>query len=918
MKTSMWLLILSSLFLSACQKSGAPGEGENTSVSEGLQSSASCQQGKSQNVSMLGTENLKSGLATALSLSPGVNCDSAQKAVWTVGDTYLGSGSEIKAKIQGSGVYFISVALPPEVSANQNKSVSEMTISTRVAVADSALLIEGPQAGFADQPLTFTLKSPEGVALSEAQWDFGDESAIENSLSSITHAFPEGTFTITVTAKDENGQSLTVQHLISILQLPEGQFCPLDQLDIAGPTEVPLDRLVTYSVNLTDCLKTQVTQIVWNFGDGSGSATGAQAGHRFATAGDFEITAEVFLNNRSLTLHRFITVSDNLEEMPGPISDPNDPNHCLNEGASRVQEGATSTEEVACGADGKKIMTYREQITQKCQISGEFLVWSEISRERVLINEGACLGQSCQITTENGTENLKDGESRSLYTSKTPVDSCQSVQQTRLCQNGVLSGSNEAKYLTCHNGCGDFGSHGSTQTGVVTGETSEAVTCAFGEQGITSTYQLVSDLVCQDGSVQTTNTRKGEIKTAGLCPTYSFVASNQWSTCSADCGGKQQQVFECRDNLGQVTEASRCSGSAPLVERLCDANPEAVRRSESSVSTEEAGSSATCPKNQIGVILQSREVTTTTTYACQDHQVQAVDSQVTAGPWVQETYCRDLVPYRCSHDSLTNEQAKGRLAWMKKCADQIPAVKEFLSSMTEAQYKGLHIDEGVRLLYPTFMDPKSKKPWIAPKAKTSSCQAPAGAYIGAVCVSSCATPDQMILAQAQKERNMKNVSFIQALTEQMPWVGTLHSASSMSSKTVAKSAVDNWVTELFDEDHEILVFTMKSGGQLKVTPNHPILAQSGVMKLAHDFQVGESLVQLGGILDPIVSIEKTIFHGKVYNLFVKSNDLKKNVVVVNGYLNGTAFYQNEGAKFMNRALFRENLFRGAFENKGRP
>jgi len=36
------------------------------------------------------------------------------------------------------------------------------------------------------------------------------------------------------------------------------------------------------------------------------------------------------------------------------------------------------------------------------------------------------------------------------------------------------------------------------------------------------------------------------------------------------------------------------------------------------------------------------------------------------------------------------------------------------------------------------------------------------------------------------------------------------------------------------------------------------------------------------------------------------------VVVTNGYLNGTAFYQNEGSKFMNRALFRQQLFRGAF------
>jgi hypothetical protein len=83
------------------------------------------------------------------------------------------------------------------------------------------------------------------------------------------------------------------------------------------------------------------------------------------------------------------------------------------------------------------------------------------------------------------------------------------------------------------------------------------------------------------------------------------------------------------------------------------------------------------------------------------------------------------------------------------------------------------------------------------------------------------------------------------------------------------------------------------------------------MKLAGEFKVGESLVMLGGVLDPIVSIEKVQYFGKVYNVFVKSAALQHNIVVTNGYLNGTAFFQNEGSNQLNRVLLRQKLIRGA-------
>jgi hypothetical protein len=159
---------------------------------------------------------------------------------------------------------------------------------------------------------------------------------------------------------------------------------------------------------------------------------------------------------------------------------------------------------------------------------------------------------------------------------------------------------------------------------------------------------------------------------------------------------------------------------------------------------------------------------------------------------------------------------------------------------------------------------------------------------------------------------MRYVPFVEALLRDFKFVQTLQSTSTMSSKLVEKTRVDQWVNELVDTEHEIVEFRMKSGRILKLTPNHPVVTAEGSMKSAGEFAVGESLVMLGGVLDPIVSITEVPYYGKVYNVFVKSAALHKNIVVTNGYLNGTAYFQNEGAQYLNRTLFRHALIKGVF------
>ncbi|MGE0528243.1 MAG: Hint domain-containing protein, partial [Bdellovibrionales bacterium] len=659
------------------------------------------------------------------------------------------------------------------------------------------------------------------------------------------------------------------------------------------------------------------------------------------TAGTYSVIMEIFSGEKSgafLTLTHPIVVSGEGPDPEDPEPEdpePVDPLQCTVEGQQRQIEGEIKSEEKECGIDGKRTASYREVVTEECRLIGEFLRWTEVSRTRRELDPGQCQDQACEVPSEallgrdgsslgfilvNGVFYLPSGESRTFYSTTAPAGACAQVSQARSCKNGVLSGSTSHVHLSCNSGCEGVGVHGSTVKGVVTGQEQVAHRCAYNETGIFDTFQVVADKSCNNGQVVTANARRGSLITAGVCPTYNWVATESYTACDQNCGGQQTQIFECRDNKGAPAPQARCQdqGSAPVVKRVCDGNPEAVRRTESNTTIEEAGASAKCPRNQIGVVVQRREVTRIQAFACINHQVAKESDKTSYGPWVQENQCRDLVPHRCSGDSLSPQGASARLRWMLKCRQDVPAIDEFLKIMDGYMGTWNRSPELIvngRIVYPTFLDSTSSPPrrWTAPVNDRVGCDVPSTVYVAAVCVASCATPEQQILAHNGERGKIEYVPIYDAWHDRFKHVATLTRQSTLESRHVQRTAVENWVAELQDETHEIMEFTMASGGKLSLTTNHPVLTPEGTMKLASDFQVGESLVRLGGQLDPIVQLERTSYVGKVYNVFVKSAELRENVVVTNGYLNGTAYFQNEGAKDLNRQLFRRQLIRGAFD-----
>lgn len=825
----------------------------------------------------------QAGTAVTYKLNHDLSCSQTQKVVWSApADSVIAKdGSSLTIQFPEPGQYVVAAKI---VSSSNTSSLqvakagseSATLLATQTLVVAEAPVISGPQVATASSLLNFSIAAPAGMTIVSAVWNFGDGKPTVSGLGTVTHKYDVlGNYVVTASVTDAGGNTFVLNHAIQVLDVLDGLSC-VSSLAISGPTTAQAGSPVSLSLFVPTCLNGVLTRETWNFGDGTATGSGLNTSHAYTTPGTYTVTLtinSIFSPSAPwITLTRQITIVEALP-VPTPIPSPTpsptpaptpvpNPLSCPTVGAQRTSYSTPSNQTLTCGLNGTKTQTTRIATVEKCQSTASGPLWTVISRTTEVVSETACSNQSC------------------------------------LMQDGSIL------------------AHGATQIGVVTGEVKSPLTCQFGEEGYFNLYNQISDLTCTNGSLSTNNTRQGDLKSAGVCPTYAWSATDNWSLCSADCGGKQNRIYECQSNLGQSVSADHCASAMPVEERVCDGNPTAVAKTERVTTQEESGSTKLCPANQIGVVLSTRDVTQVNSYACINHAVSLASSTLEYGAWVTESYCRDYVPHRCSQDSLSNDEARGRYKWMLKCENKLPAVHEFLENLTQLNTSKNNdaIYKDGRILYATFMNPSvsPEKPWIAPKSDKGSCEMPNNAYVAAVCLASCATPEQEILAQAEANLKLKYVPFVEALTQNYKFVATLQSNSSMSSKDVVKTRVDNWITELIDTDHDIVEFKMKSGRSLRLTPNHPVVTEFGTIKLADEFAPGESLVVLGGTLDPIVSIKHTVYHGKVYNVFVQSAELHKNIVVTNGYLNGTAFFQNEGAKNLNRAIFRNRMLRGAF------
>jgi len=263
----------------------------------------------------------------------------------------------------------------------------------------------------------------------------------------------------------------------------------------------------------------------------------------------------------------------------------------------------------------------------------------------------------------------------------------------------------------------------------------------------------------------------------------------------------------------------------------------------------------------------------------------------------------DTIYKRCSEDSLDNEKARGRVEWGYKCGF---LSYQYYKAATNHAYKP-------KVFYPMgmrFFEGNIEFKFDLPTEKSASCDAldvSSKWELAGKCLSSCYTPDQQLLFPEGE------MTIYDAFTNRVQKIVTLTDDATFEHLTMTERSIDKWVVSIKDTEHDILVIKT-ADGQLKVTPNHPLVLSDGTMVTAGVIKVGQSLIRQDGSFSQIQAIDKTKFYGKVYNVEPDAtNDdgqisMNGHIVIAQGFLSGSNFYQNaDEARYLNQYLLRHQI-----------
>jgi len=169
-------------------------------------------------------------------------------------------------------------------------------------------------------------------------------------------------------------------------------------------------------------------------------------------------------------------------------------------------------------------------------------------------------------------------------------------------------------------------------------------------------------------------------------------------------------------------------------------------------------------------------------------------------------------------------------------------------------------------------------------------------YVVANCESSCYAPDQEVLFAGGA------TPIVDAIQKQRTDLITLAPDATLDNLQVQTNDVYSYTSETRDSEHILYEIITESGGKLRLTNEHPVVNSEGRMVRAQDLKVNDELLKLDGTRERIVSVERGTHYGKVYNLRPVSRDQVSNVLVAQGFLVGSARYQNEDVRLMNRII----------------
>jgi hypothetical protein len=182
-----------------------------------------------------------------------------------------------------------------EVTATAG-AVDSSAITVRVAAAPTITITTLTSSPTPGQPVTFQVSvnpSADGAPIREVTIDFGDGD--QRSLGALTgtqqilHIFESGgTYTVTVTATDRDGERVSVSTVVSVVRTAVAVNLT------ASPNTTAVNQPVTFTTTVSPAT-TAVSSFLYSFGDGTQRSTNSgTTTHAYATTGTKVVRVTVF------------------------------------------------------------------------------------------------------------------------------------------------------------------------------------------------------------------------------------------------------------------------------------------------------------------------------------------------------------------------------------------------------------------------------------------------------------------------------------------------------------------------------------------------------------------------------------------------------------------------------------------------
>ncbi|HWY67012.1 MAG TPA: PKD domain-containing protein [Terriglobales bacterium] len=200
----------------------------------------------------------------------------------------FGDGSATQSGTSGTHKYTTAGTFTVKLTATDTSGLSStttQTVTVTPAVAPGCTLTVVPNSGPAPLDVTATGTCTAGTSpIASTTLDFGDGSASQTGTSGTHRYGSTGTFTVRVTATDQNGLSGSATQMV-VVSAAQPPACTL----VVAPNSGPAPLTVTATGNCTPG-SSPITSSTIDFGDGSTAQSGTSGSHTYNSPGTFTVT----------------------------------------------------------------------------------------------------------------------------------------------------------------------------------------------------------------------------------------------------------------------------------------------------------------------------------------------------------------------------------------------------------------------------------------------------------------------------------------------------------------------------------------------------------------------------------------------------------------------------------------------------